>query len=303
MLNDYRALAIFLAVAESGSFTKAGKALKLSTSVVSHNISKLEEETGASLFFRSPRAVTITAAGLSVLATAQEMVEAGNRAIDILTDQSEQLAGSLRVTFPAFGNQTQLHKLIWEFCKQHPAVDVTLSSTDRQEDIVDEGIDVAIRHGELTNSSLKCRRVADFSRTLVASPDYIEKVGSVRSISDLKKCDFVSISIISKFITLNNGQDQAIFEPENSRIVVDSITTAKCAILEGLGVQHLPSSEVEKELQSGELIHILPDWAPPILGIYAVWSETGHSKRITRTFIDYLIQMEKSNLDKIEPLL
>ncbi len=293
MLNDYRALAIFLAVAESGSFTKAGKSLKLSTSVISQNISKLEKETGASLFFRSPRAVTITATGLSVLEIAREMVDAGNRAIDILADQSEQLLGSLSITLPAFGSHTPLHKLIWEFSKMHPAVDVSVSSTDRQEDIVKEGFDVAIRLGELTNSSLKCRRVADFSRTLVASPGYLAKVGSVCSISDLKNCDFVSISLISNIITLNKGEDQITFEPENIRIVVDSISTAKCAILEGLGVQHLPSSEVERELESGELVHVLPSWAPPILGVYAVWSETGHSKRATRTFIDYLVQIEK----------
>lgn len=298
MLNDYRAIAIFLAVADSGSFTKAGKALNLSTSVVSHNISKLEEETGTALFFRSSRTVTITAAGKSILATSREMVEAGNRTIDKLTMQSEELLGSLRVTFPAFGDQTRLHKLIWEFSRLHPLVDIYLSSTDRQTDIVKEGFDLAIRLGELSSSSLKCRRITDFTRTLVASPNYLAKIGSVRSIDDLKSCDFVSISIVSNIITLINGKEKITFSPSNVRISVDSISAAKCAILEGLGVQHLPSSEVEVELQSGELIQILPEWSPPILGVYAVWSDSGYQKRLTRTFIDSLMQIEKRWNDK-----
>ena len=292
MLNDYRAIAIFLAVAESGSFTKAGQALGLSTSVVSHNISKLETETGVSLFFRSPRSITITAAGKLILETAREMVDAGNRTIDKLNDQSGELSGSLRVTFPAFGDRTRLHKLIWEFSKKNSAVEISLSSTDRQVDIVKEGFDLAIRLGELRNSRLKCRRISDFTRTLVASPDYIATSGAILTIEDLKACSFVSISIVSSKITLTKGKNLIAFKPENVRIAVDSIAAAKCAILQGLGVQHLPSSEIEEELKSGDLVQILPKWTPPALGVYAVWCDTGHQKLLTRELIDYLVQGE-----------
>lgn len=295
MLNDYRALAIFLAVAESGSFTRAGKALNLSTSVVSHNISKLEENTGTALFFRSSRAVTITAAGMSILEMARDMVNAGNQAMDTLTAQSDELSGSLRITFPAFGDRTHVQRVIWEFSKRHRGVNFFLSSTDRQEDIVREGFDLAIRLGELSNSSLKCRRVGDFTRTLVASPDYLATVGPIRSVDHLKACSFITISMISNTITLTNGKQKITFVPENMRIAVDSISAAKSAIMEGLGIQHLPSSEVQAELQSGELIHVLPTWSPPILGVYAVWSDTGHAKHLTRAFIDYLVQREKGN--------
>ena len=136
--------------------------------------------------------------------------------------------------------------------------------------------------------------IAIYTGTGIQKPDYLATIGPVSSINELKACDFVSISIVSKTITLINGEDQIAFEPDNVRIVVDSISSAKCAILEGLGVQHLPSSEVEEELISGELVQVLPNWSPPILGVYAVWSDTHHQKRVTRAFIDDLMQLGKS---------
>lgn len=288
MIKDYRALAIFVAVADTGSFSQAGRHLKLSTSVVSHHVSRLEDKLGVSLFFRSSRRVTITAEGQAMLAPARRMVAAGDEALDTLTARTEQPVGALRITMPAFGDGTRLRQLIWDFAARYPMVAISLSSSDVQVDLIRDRYDVALRLGELSDSSLKCRRIGDFQRVLVAAPSYLRGRGGVHSVEALMTCDFVSLSMLSDRITLLNGAEQVSFEPENVRLEVDSIAAAQSAVLAGLGVQRLPLGEVSAALAAGDLVQVLPSWRLPVLGVYAVWPDTGPQKRLTRRFIDHL---------------
>lgn len=295
MIEDYRALAVFVAVTEAGSFSGAGRSLKLSTSVVSHHISKLEEKLGISLFFRSTRALSLTPEGTSMLEAARRMVAAGEEALDMVSTATDQLVGALRVAIPAFGENSDVHKALWSFAKQNPMVALSLHGSDRRVDLVREGFDLAIRLGSLSDSRLMSRRIGSFERVLVASPDYLASRPKIKSLEDLKSADFVSLSMISDTITLQKGKEQVGFEPESVRLEVDSVATAKSALLAGLGIQHLPRSEIERELADGTLIEVLPTWRPPVLGVYAVWPEIGHQKRLTRQLIDYLAAASKGS--------
>lgn len=292
MIEDYRALAVFVVVADVGSFSGAGRRLNLSTSVVSHHISKLEAKVGATLFFRSTRAMTLTSEGQAILASARRMVTAGDEALDTLIQENDEPVGALRIAAPAFGDRTHLRQAIWEFAGLHPMVSISLNSSDHQVDLVKDGIDLAIRIGVLKDSRLTCRRIADFRRVVVASPDYLAKRSPVRSLEDLKACEFVAIAVLPTSITLEHKHEVITFEPENIRLEVDTITAAKSAILAGLGVQHLPLGEVKAELDAGDLIRVLPSWSPPILNVYAVWPNSGPQKKLTRRLIDFLLSKE-----------
>lgn len=287
-MNDYRALAIFVAVHDAGSFSGAGRRLKLSTSVVSHHVSKLEAKVGESLFFRSTRSLSLTPEGKAILQPARAMVNAAQEALDILTETSAQPTGALRVTLPAFGERSPLHRAILRFTREHPMVAVSMHTSDYPVDLVKEGFDLAFRLGVLRDSALKSRRIGTFGRKLVASPDYLAGRPKIKTLEDLQACDFVSMAMLPDAITLVRKGEQFSFEPDNVRLEVHSLSSAKTAILEGLGIQHLPDSEADVELADGRLIEVLPNWRPPDLGIYAVWPDIGPQKQLSRRLIEYV---------------
>lgn len=289
MADEYKGLAVFAAVADAGSFSGAAKRLKLSTSVISHHISKLEERIGVSLLYRSTRSLSLTAEGEKVLPAARQMVASADQAIDALADDLDQLVGALRITMPTFGIHTAVHQAVWRFAQEHPMVALTLHSTDRQVDLVRDGFDLGIRLGNLADSSLMTRRIGTFSRRLVATPEYLNSCGSPTTPEALKACAFIALAMVPNTIVLHQGGEQISFEPDDVRLEVDTVAAAKAAVVAGLGIQRLPLSEVEAELASGDLVEALPGWQPPDLGVYAVWPDAGSQKKLTRRLVAFLV--------------
>ncbi|MGR3512816.1 MAG: LysR family transcriptional regulator [Paracoccaceae bacterium] len=293
MADDFKALAVFAAVAEAGSFSAAARRLKLSTSVVSHHVSKLEARLGVTLFYRSTRSLSVTAEGEKVLPSARQMVASADEALDVLAEDTDQLVGALRIAMPTFGLHMSVHQAVWAFARRHPMVALSLSSSDRQVDLVRDGFDVGIRLGELADSSLKVRRIGSFSRVLVASPEYLSGAAPVRTPEDLKDHAFLTFAMLPATVVLQKAGEQVRFDPQNVRVEVDSVLAAKAALLAGLGMQRLPVSEVQGELERGELVEVLPGWRPPELGVYAVWPDSGAQRRLTRRFVDALVDAGK----------
>ena len=287
-MDDYRALAVFVAVHEAGSFSGAGRRLKLSTSVVSHHVSKLEAKLGASLFFRSTRSLSLTPEGQAILPSARAMVVAADEALDILAETSETPVGALRITLPAFGERSLIHQSLMRFVHAHPMVAMSIHTSDYPVDLVKEGFDLAIRLGVLSDSALKSKRIGSFTRKLVASPSYLAGRAKIRTLEDLQACDFISMAMLPDAITLVNKGEQFSFEPENVRLEVHSLSSAKLAVLQGLGLQHLPDSEADVEISEGRLVEVLPQWSPPELGVYAVWPDIGPQKKLTRRLIEFM---------------
>lgn len=294
MIEDFRSLAVFNTVADLGSFTAAARHLKLSTSVVSHHISKLEGKLGVSLFFRSTRSLSLTPEGQLIRDAARRMVDAGEEALDALSDHAHQPVGTLRLSLPAFHMDQAVQSAIWGFAKAHPMMALSLNSDDRQVDLVKDGFDLAIRLGTLSDSSLKSRKIASFDLSLVAAPDYVAQRGGISSVEDLKRCEFVALSMVNKAVEMRKGAQKIRFTPDKIRLEVDNITAGKSAVMAGLGVQRLPISEVRADVDAGRLVRLLPQWQLPSLGIYAVWPDIGPQKNLTRRLIDYLSQTVKA---------
>ncbi|SEV93722.1 transcriptional regulator [Cognatiyoonia koreensis] len=292
MSDDYRGLAVFVAVHEAGSFSAAGRRLKLSTSVISHHISKLEARLGVPLFFRSTRSLTLTSEGQKILSAATRMVAAGDEALDALSDDSEQPVGALRITMPAFGMNSTLHNSVWRFAKAHPMVAISLHSGDKPIDLVREGFDLAIRLGQLADSTLKSRRLGTFHRKIVASPDYLNSRPKIQTLTDLVACDFISLSMLPDTFTMREGGEDMRVTLQNIRLEVDAITAGRAAVLQGLGVMNLPVNEIEVDLKSGALVEVSQKWSLPSLGVYAVWPDSGPQKKLTRRLIDFLAEQK-----------
>lgn len=288
-MNDtYRGLAIFAAVHDAGSFSAAGRRLKLSTSVVSHHVSGLETKLGVPLFFRSTRSLALTSEGAKILDAARRIVAAGQEALDAVSDDSDQPVGALRITMPAFGLNSSLHSAVWRFAKAHPMVAMSLHSSDRPVDLVREGFDLAIRLGRLSDSALKTRRIGTFHRKIVASPEYLKGRPRITDLDDLVACDFISLSMLPDRITLRHKDEDVTIPLHNIRLEVDAVTAGRAAVLEGLGVMVLPLNEIEEDLESGALVEVSRKWALPSFGIYAVWPDAGPQKKLTRRLIDAL---------------
>ena len=295
MIDDYRSLAVFVAVADAGSLSAAGRRLKLSTSVISHHLSRLEAKLGVTLFFRSTRSLSLTPEGHAALPPARRMITAGEEAIDALSAGSSEPVGALRLTMPAWGEKMPLRQTLWAFAKAHPLIAISLHSSDAPVDLVKEGFDIAIRLGVLADSSLKSRRIGTFERVMVAAPDYLASRAPLKTIEDLAACDFVALTMLPDMQTLQCGGRAVSFQPENIRLEVDTIASAVSAVMAGLGVQHLPTGEITAELASGDLVQVLPDWRLPDLGIYAVWPDIGPQKALTRRLIDYFVARAASD--------
>ena len=295
MSDDYRGLAVFVAVVEAGSLSAAGRRLKLSTSVISHHISKLENKLGVSLFFRSTRSMTLTSEGQKIIEAARRMVIAGNEALDALSDDSDQPVGSLRITLPAFGTNSAMHSSIWSFAKAHPMVAFSLHSSDRTVDLVRDGYDLAIRLGQLSDSTLKSRRIGTFQRKIVTTPEYLSRRPKIETLEDLAECDFISLATVTDTMIGRHNDEDIKVTLQNIRLEVDAVTAGRAAVLAGLGVMSLPLNEIQDDLQSGTLIEVMRKWTLPSFGIYAVWPDTGPQKKLTRRLIDFLVT-EKDRL-------
>ena len=247
------------------------RALRLSTSVVSHHVKALETRHGVTLFHRSTRALSLTSDGQKLLEAARRMVDAAEDGFNAIADISAEPAGALRLTVPAFLKNSPQENAIWRFARRYPHVAVTLNSTDEQINLMAEGYDMAIRLGAMAESSLRNRKIGTFERVLVAAPSYLQTIEKPLDPTDLARCDFVALDMLPDKFVLVRGKEEVTVLPEQSRVLVNSISAARSAVLAGLGVQKLPLSEIGEDLAAGRLVRILPDWSLPTLNIHAVW--------------------------------
>ena len=288
MIEDYRGIAVFVAVADAGRFSEAGRWLNLTPAAISHHIGKIERKLGISLFQRTTRALTLTSEGEKMLVHARRMVVAGNQAIDSAAVQTDEPSGSLRITTTAFGEGSPIRQAIFEFVSQNPKVSLDLQTSDRVVDVVKERFDLAIRLGDLVGNGIESRKIGDFHRVLVAAPAYLASRNPIKTPDDLSECAFVDFELVPSDFTLSQKSRSVVVEPSHFRLRVNSVGGAKSAICAGLGLLRLPMTEVAREIASGELVRVLPDWQLPVQGIYAVWPDTSPQTRLTKTLIEHL---------------
>ena len=225
-----------------------------------------------------------------MLKAAKRMVEAAEEGLDGIADISAEPAGALRLTLPAFLTNSPQESAIWRFARRYPNVAVTLHSSDEQINLVAEGFDMAIRLGAMSESALRSRKIGTFQRCLVAAPAYLETIEKPLAPQDLARCDFVSLEILPDKFVLVRDKEEVTVEPEQTRVLVNSISGARSAVLAGLGLQKLPMSEISDDLSSGRLVRVLPDWSLPTLNIYAVWPESSRRSSLARLLLEFLLE-------------
>lgn len=288
MIDDLRAMAIFATVAETGSFSAAGRQLRLATSGISQHVTKLEDRLGVTLFYRSTRSLSLTHDGRRLLEHAQRMIAAAEDGLNSIVDISNEPAGALTVTLPAFMIDSPYETAIWDFMRRYEAVAVTTRYLDRNFDLVAEGIDLALRMGEMPDSALRSRRLGNFGRKLVCAPSYLEGLPSMETPNDIRSFDFIAMDGLPDQLSLTKAGQEEIVQTNRSRVLVDNFTALRSALRAGLGVQRVPETVAEDDLKSGKLIELLPDWTIPDLGTYGVWPDTSRRSSLTKKLVEHI---------------
>ncbi|WP_298428233.1 LysR family transcriptional regulator [Rhodoblastus sp.] len=279
------ALALFVAVAESGGFIAAARKTGRSPAAVSRAVAALEDSLGQRLFNRTTRALSLTEAG-------EKALERGRRLLADYGDMADalQAVGALRgvltLTAPVMFGRLHIMPIVRDFLRQHPGLDVNLLLFDRVLSLVDEGVDVGLRIGRLPDSSLIALRVGSVRRVLVASPDYLAKAGVPQSPADLADHAFVSTIGVSPAPShWNLGPEEELTVRVRPRLAVNSVDAALEAVLSGLGVVRLFSYQVAEGLAQGRLVRLLPEFEPPAVPIHLL-RPPGRAPRKAALFVE-----------------
>jgi DNA-binding transcriptional LysR family regulator len=283
---DVEGLVLFVAVAESASFSAAGRALAMAKSSVSRGVTRFEERTGAQLLNRTTRKVSPTTTGAALLERVAPLVRALRVALASLPEKQEEPAGDLRITAPNDIGVTLLGELVAHFSARYPRVHVDVELTSRQVDLVSEGFDLAVRASgpRLADSSLVMRKIVSFEVQFFASPSYLARRGTPRSLAEVSRHDLV----IFRPMAFPPFRPKGRFP---GRVIRgDDFLFVREAIKAGGGIGLLPAFFARGDQAAGALVRVLPRHVLPAGQFALLHPRTKHLPRKVAVFRDFLIE-------------
>jgi DNA-binding transcriptional LysR family regulator len=290
MLDRLTGLEVFVKVAASGSLSSAARAIGMSQTMVTKHIAALEARLGLKLFHRTTRRLSITEAGRNYLESSGRIlaeIEAAEAAV--AADRVEP-RGLLRINAPVSFGTRQIAPLLPEFAARHPLVTIELGLNDRLVDLAEEGWDLAIRIGNLGNSSLIARRIAPCRIVVCAAPSYLGARGIPRTVSGLSDHNCLGYTLSQRPVdqwAFGARADVGIQISGNLR--ANNGDALLAAAIAGQGVIHQPTFIVADDLRAGTLVALTLDHPTVDLGgIYAVFLPDRHPPAKVRAFIDFL---------------
>ena len=290
-MNEFGAIPVFVAVVENDGFSAASRALGISKSAVSKRISQLEKHLGVQLLHRTTRKLSLTEAGERYLEHAAQALTAAGRAEDAVTELQGEPQGKLKISSPMSFGRLHVAPLIPKFMQRYPKLKIELTMDDRNIDLVAEGFDVAIRSGEMPDSTLIARKLAPLRQVLCASPGYVELYGMPVTPPELteRNCILFSYSGDANEWTLNkDGRSEAVLVSGNYR--VNNSEAILVALREGIGIGRLPTFVAGPDLKAGNLVRILESYHIPDHTFYAIFPERQYLPAKVRVFLDFAIE-------------
>ncbi|MBL4601615.1 MAG: LysR family transcriptional regulator [Emcibacteraceae bacterium] len=287
MIDDLKAMAIFAETIKRGSFRAAAKSLQLSPSVVSYQISQLEERLGTTLIYRSTRKLSKTAEGEILYNHAVEMLDQAE--LGIRNVSGHNIArGKLNITLPLSMTGDILTKQLAEFSIQNPEIKMHVIYSDTRLDLTADGIDIAFRMGSLPDSSLNAKKIAVKKRTLACSPEYYAKHPEPTRPEDLNDWNWIKHDMLPNTRTLIKDDNRSYQLELEGNISANSAEAMVKFAVYGLGISTAAHWLIEDELKDGRLIQVLPDWEVEPMPLYAVWHGNVTKCSNTRRLLNFI---------------
>jgi DNA-binding transcriptional LysR family regulator len=291
-VQDLNDLYYFAEVVDHGGFAAAGRALGIPKSKLSRRVAELEARLGVRLLQRTTRKLSLTQAGELYHRHCVAMREQAEAADDAVARVQTEPRGTVRVSCPVTLAQSAYGLVIPRFLAQHPQVRIDMVVTNRVIDLLQEGIDVALRvRSSLDDSgSLVVKNLGATRGLLVASPQLLQRFGAPAAPEELARLPSVAMSAVDgrAELRLAGPQDRTFVLEHRPAYTADDLLTLKFAVLQGTGMGMLPDYLCDDELRRGELVPVLPGWHPPAARVLAVFPSRRGMVPAVRRFLDFL---------------
>ncbi|SHG65015.1 LysR family transcriptional regulator [Massilia sp. CF038] len=282
-------MTVLIAVGEDQSFAAASRKLNLSPAAITRAVVSLETQLGVKLFQRTTRSVRLTEAGARYLADARDIMARIAEADEAASGINASPRGQLAVTAPVLFGKLYVMPTVVAFLQRYPAVDISAFFVDRSVNLVDEGMDVAVRIGHLPDSSLKALRVGSVRRVLCASPAYLARHGVPRSPAELAQHTIIAASGVSPRVEwkFGGGAEPSALRMQ-PRLTVSSNDAAIEAVMQGLGIARLLSYQVAAQVAAGAISVVLAPYEEEPWPVHVLHRESKYGSAKVRAFIDML---------------
>ncbi len=286
-------LRIFVRVANSGGFTNAADQMNLPRPTVSLAIQQLEARMGARLLNRTTRRVSLTQDGEALLERAESLVAEGEELEKLFLPTTRALQGRLRVDLPSRIARCIVAPALPAFLDRHPGFELELGSSDRAIDLVHEGVDCALRIGEMKSSSLVTRKLGAFTLINCASPSYLAHYGTPQQPSDLSSHFAVNYASPTDarpapWEWIEKGERQKLFM--SAKVSVNNAETYIACCLAGMGLIQIPEFDVREYLQNGSLVEVMLDWRAPPIPVQLIYPHRRYISRRMKVFSDWMVE-------------
>jgi len=295
-MDRFSEMQIYIAVAESEGFSAAARRLNISPPVVTRAVAELEARLGVKLLNRTTRYVRTTEAGQRYLEDARRVLMAADEADEAAIGVNAEPRGHLTVTAPVLFGRIYVMPGIVDYLRKYPDTEISAMFVDRVVNLMEEGVDVALRIGELSDSSFKALRVGTVRRLLCASQDYIEQHGIPHTPEDLAKHKIIVASNLGSTTEWRFTRGNKVFSVRiKPRLTVTSNDSAIEAAVNGVGIARLLSYQIASELDQEKLKIIMAEYEAPSLPVHIVHREGRHTSTKIRSFIDLMASLLRAN--------
>lgn len=282
-------MALFVSIVESGSITASAGQLNLAKSAISRRLADLEGRLGVQLLTRTTRRSSLTEAGQIFYNQAQKILSDTEEMVSSISLAKSELSGTLKIAAPLSFGLKHLAPVVNSFAVDHPGLIIDLSFADRQINLVEEGVDLAIRIANLENSTLVARRFTTIRHCLCASPEYLEKFGTPKKPADLISHRILRYKSPSGLVHRFYDKDKRPYEfGGQTAMMSNNGDFLRQAALDGIGLYFTPTFICWQDFKAKTLIPVLQNYETSDLGAYAIYPQTRYLSSRVRLFIDHL---------------
>jgi DNA-binding transcriptional LysR family regulator len=297
-MNRLEGMSVFVAVVDAGSLSAASRRLNIPLATVSRKLADLEAHLKTRLITRSTRRLALTDAGRDYVAACRQILDQVEEAERAASGAYANIKGQLIIAAPIVFGRLHVVPIASEFLELHPAVDLQLRLGDRNINLIEEHVDLALRIGDLPDSTLVAAHVGAVTRVVCASPAYLQRFGTPESLDDLAhhRCiSFDGLDAASSWVFADKAGERWQV-PVHARMTVTTADAAICAAKLGFGLTRVLTYQIDDALRKGTLVRLLAHEEPPALPVSLIYPGQGRLPMKTRAFIDFAVERLRNRL-------